>query len=110
MLNFSFERSHDAGILTFRGDITSRHNEDFKSALMVSISNAERVVVNFHEVSVFDRICLQTFCTAVRMAKRLRKSFVFNIFSVQKHIGGEVRECGFCDRLGCPLIRQPEDA
>ncbi|MFA5354620.1 MAG: STAS domain-containing protein [Thermodesulfovibrionales bacterium] len=108
MLSFSFQRQQGAGILTFSGDISSHHNEDFKSALMISISNSDKVVVNFDEVSAFDRICVQTFCAAVKIAKRLKKELTFSMVAMTEQarhngLACSIMGCGICGRKGCLL-------
>ncbi len=110
MLNVSFQRLHDAGILTFTGEIGSQHNDDFRSALMLSLSNAERVVVDFEGVSLLDRACIQTFCGALKTAKGLRKDVRFNLLSLKEKIRQNgflcVRGCAVCDGRICPLAQQ----
>ena len=110
MLNFSFQRQQDAGILLFSGEITSQYNDDFKSALMMSISNSDKVVINFDDVSTFDRICLQTLCTAVKMAKRLKKNLIFNIGALKEKarhngISCSILGCDMCNKEGCLLCQ-----
>ncbi len=111
MLNFSFWRQQETGILTFSGDITCQHNDDFKSALMMSISNSDNVVVNFDEVSSLDRSCLQTFCTALRVSRRLKKRVLFNLGALAEKarhsgIACTIMGCDMRNREGCLLLCQ----
>lgn len=110
MLNVSFQKLRGAGILTFTGEIRSQHNDDFKSALMISLTNSEKVVVDFEEVSILDRICIQTFCAALKMARKLKKELSFNILALKEKIRQNglpcVMGCGVCDRRICPLAQQ----
>ena len=105
MLSFSFQRQQGAGILTFSGEISSHHNDDFKSALMISISNSDKVVVNFDEVSAFDKICVQSFCATVKAAKRLKKELTFNMVAIRE----KARHNGItCSIMGCDMCGKRE--
>ncbi|MEW6739359.1 MAG: STAS domain-containing protein [Nitrospirota bacterium] len=73
MLGFRFEKTGDFGILTFDGEITAQHADRLKEALMVSLDNAEHVVVNFEKVSEIDVDCLCLFYTTWGMLARLKK-------------------------------------
>ncbi|NTU41606.1 MAG: hypothetical protein HGA78_00845 [Nitrospirales bacterium] len=108
MLSFSFQKQQGAGILTFSGDITACHNEDFKSALFLSLSNSDKVLVSFDDVSAFDRICIQSLCAAVKMAKRLKKNLIFNLFSLKEKalsngITCSLMGCATCGKRDCLL-------
>ncbi len=106
MLSFSFQRQQGAGILSFSGEISSHHNDDFRSALMLSINNADKVVVNFDEVSAFDRICLQTLYSAVKMAKRLKKDLIINMAAIRERaryngVTCSIMGCTMCGKRDC---------
>jgi anti-anti-sigma factor len=73
MLNFKFEKAGDFGILSFDGELTAQHADRLKEALMVSLDNAEHVVVNFEKVSEIDVDCLFLFYTTWGMLARLKK-------------------------------------
>ncbi len=73
MLNFRFEKSGDFGVLTFDGELTAEHAGGLKEALMVSLDNAEHVVVNFEKVTEIDGHCLRLFSMTRRKSARLKK-------------------------------------
>ncbi|MCL4456681.1 MAG: STAS domain-containing protein [Nitrospirae bacterium] len=73
MLNFRFEKSGDFGVLTFDGELTAEHAGGLKEALMVSLDNAEHVVVDFEKVTEIDEDCLQLFSTTCGRLARLKK-------------------------------------
>jgi anti-anti-sigma factor len=76
MLNFKFEKAGDFGILSFDGELTAQHADRLKEALMVSLDNAEHVVVNFEKVSEIDVDCLFLFYTTWGMLARLKIYFL----------------------------------
>ncbi|HAK89175.1 MAG TPA: hypothetical protein DHV16_10460 [Nitrospiraceae bacterium] len=73
MLNFRFEKSGDFGVLTFDGELTAEHAGGLKEALMVSLDNAEHVLVNFEKVTEIDPDCLQLFSSTCGRLARLKK-------------------------------------
>lgn len=73
MLNFRFEKSGDFGVLTLDGELTAEHAGGLKEALMVSLDNAEHVVVNFDKVTEIDADCLKLFSTTYDRLTRLKK-------------------------------------
>ncbi|MCK9565198.1 MAG: STAS domain-containing protein [Methanothrix sp.] len=110
MLNVSFQKLQGKGILTFEGEITSEHNDDFRSALMISLSASKKVAVNFDKVSSFDRDCLHTFCATLAMAKKEKKEITYDIRSLwetvqENHTAWSMR-CDVCHKGICPLARQ----
>lgn len=74
--NLIFEQSNDTAILTFNGDLTTEDCDRLRSALMSSIENSDRVVVNFERVINVDSICLQILCMARRISRRLKKFMI----------------------------------
>ncbi len=73
MLSFRFEKTGDFGMLTFNGELTVQNVDRLKEALMVSLSNAEHVVVNFEKVSKIDEDCLCLFYSTSGILSRLKK-------------------------------------
>lgn len=73
MLNFRFEKSGNFGVLTFDGELTAEHAGGLKEALMVSLDNAEHVLVDFEKVTEIDADCLQLFSTTCGRLARLKK-------------------------------------
>lgn len=73
MLNFRFEKSGNFGVLTFDGELTAEHAGGLKEALMVSLDNAEHVLVDFEKVTEIDADCLQLFSTTCSRLTRLKK-------------------------------------
>lgn len=76
--NLIFEQSNDTAILTFKGDLTTEDCDRLRYALMSSIENSDRVVVNFEKAINIDSICLQILCMARRISRRLKKFMILN--------------------------------
>jgi anti-anti-sigma regulatory factor len=74
--NLRFKQSNDTAILTFNGDLTIEDCDRLRSALMSSIENSERIVVNFERAINVDSICLQILCMARRISRRLKKFMI----------------------------------
>jgi len=72
-MNFKFEKSDGLGLLTFDGELTAERSNGLKEALMISMDNAEHVIVNFEKVTRIDRSCIRLFCIAFKKSKRLKK-------------------------------------
>jgi anti-anti-sigma regulatory factor len=70
------EQSNDTAILTLNGDLTKEDCDRLRSALMRSIENSNRVVVNFERAINVDSICLQILCMARRISRRLKKFMI----------------------------------
>lgn len=73
MTSFRFEKSGGLGIVTFDGELTAEFAGRLKEALMVSLDNAEHVVINCERVTKIDRICMHLLSLACRKSKRLKK-------------------------------------
>lgn len=77
MLNFSFEKSGCVGLLSFDGELTGERAGGLKEAIMISLDNAEHVVVDFEKVTKIDSICIKLIMLAYNKAKVLKKKIIF---------------------------------
>lgn len=75
MVDFSFERSGDIGILKLDGELDPDCFDDLMAALMTSIGNSEHLVIDLGQVKEFDPPCLRLLCVACRTSSRLQKRF-----------------------------------
>ncbi len=73
---FSFEKNGSIGILKCEGSLDADRAQTLQDALMVSIDNADHVVINCGEVKTIDSHCIQIFCTAHRIAVRADKKLM----------------------------------
>jgi anti-anti-sigma regulatory factor len=73
MLNFNFEKSGDLGLLIFDGELTEERISRLKEALMISMHNAEHVVVDFKQVTKIDPVCISLFSLLCKKSKKLKK-------------------------------------
>lgn len=76
MIDFSFEKSGNYGILRLAGELTGKYSGRLKEALMISLENAEHVVVNLKKVTKIDSLCIHLFALAYRKAKQLQKNLI----------------------------------
>lgn len=101
--NLIFEQSSDTTILTFNGDLTTEDCDRLRFALMSSIENSDRVVVNFEKAINVDPICLDILCTAKRISRRLKKFMILtgNFTAViRQRLGSNSCDCFMdCDFL-----------
>jgi anti-anti-sigma factor len=91
-MNFNFEKTGTLGLLTFDGELTEERSDRLKEALMVSLDNAEHVVVNFENVTKIDFICVQLFCQALKKAKRLKRHLTLT--GMQEDAYKKIEEAG----------------
>lgn len=77
MISFKFEKSGGFGLLTFDGELTEDRAGKLKEALMISMDNAEHVVVSFEKVTKIDLLCIQLFSIAYKRSKKLKKRLTF---------------------------------
>lgn len=111
--NLIFEQSNDTAILTLNGDLTKEDCDRLRSALMRSIENSNRVVVNFERAINVDSICLQILCMARRISRRLKK---FMILTGKSTAVGRQRlesngcncflDCAFLNNKNCILSKE----
>lgn len=78
MLNISFRKIKETGYLTLKGELVSSYADDLRSALMIALSNSERVFVDLKEVTKFDDPCIKMLCLFSVRAKDLGKYLIFN--------------------------------
>lgn len=85
MIYFYFKKIEDVGILTFHGDLTEDLASGLIEALMVSLSNAEHVVVNFERVTRIDNACIYLLSLAHRKSERLKKKLTLTGINFELH-------------------------
>lgn len=73
MTDFMFEWIGGVGMLDFSGDLTMERVEKLRHGLLVSLENADWVVVNLRKVTSLDAGCFPLFCSAHRVFTRLNK-------------------------------------
>lgn len=78
MLTVNIEHVSNVGVLTFSGEMISRHAGEFAAALMKAICSYENVFVKFETISKIDATVVQLLCTAARKAKFLKKQLIFD--------------------------------
>ncbi|MEN8264279.1 MAG: hypothetical protein ABFR82_12535 [Nitrospirota bacterium] len=70
-MNVSFEELENIGIFTFRGELTTKQEDDLKMLLMKAIHSSDRSVLNFRKVTKIDITCREllrkAYCTSVRL-------------------------------------------
>ncbi len=76
IMAFSFEKKGSVGTLKCEGSLGADRAQTLKDALMVSIDNADHVVVNCGKVKTIDSHCIQIFCAAHRIAVRADKKLM----------------------------------
>jgi anti-anti-sigma regulatory factor len=72
-MGFSFDCSGDVGVLTLNCNLTLENASRLREFLMVSLENADYVVVNFKNVTEAEASCLQMLCSAHRISMRSKK-------------------------------------
>lgn len=101
-MNFRFEKSGGFGLLSFDGELTVECADRLKEALMVSMDNAEHLVISFKNVTKIDCICLRLFCNAYRKSERLRKRLTLTGISPEMY--KRVEEfIGYNIPITCPM-------
>jgi anti-anti-sigma regulatory factor len=60
-------------LLIFDGELTDERADRLKEALMLSLDNAEHVVVSFEKVTKIDLNCIQLFYAAYKKSRKLKK-------------------------------------
>lgn len=85
MTDFRFEKSGNYGILSLAGELTSGCSGRLKEALMVSLENAEHVVVNLKKVTKIDALCVHVFALACRKARQLKKQLILTGIQPEAH-------------------------
>ena len=98
-MDFSFRKSRDAGVLALNGELVSQNADEFRTALMLSICNAERVVICFDDITKIDTICVRTFCTALRKSKTIQKYLIFD----RDYLRAKIRQDNIACSLGCEM-------
>lgn len=81
MMNFTFEKSGDVGILTFDGELDAGRIDELKAALMLSMNNAGHIILNFEKVTRLDDSCFKLLCSAHQISAKLNKRMTFASFS-----------------------------
>lgn len=100
-MDFSFMQSQGVGILVLSGDLKPGCVDDFRQALMVSLSNSERVIVNLKKVSEFDSACIRVFCKALKTSKKLKKHVIFDRDDLKRKVTRKGGACSVdCDLFG----------
>jgi|GEM_PF-6459729 anti-anti-sigma regulatory factor len=83
-MNFGFEKNGDIGVISFEGDLSSRHIDDIRSVLLLSMSSTNRIVLRLDDATNVDSSCMQMFCRTIRASKKLFKTIIMT--------GGRSRE------------------
>lgn len=87
MIDFVFERAGGVGLLNFSGSLTTEGIARLQQGLMISLENADYVVVNFENVTGVDIRCLRMFCSAHQISLRSNKRLVLTGLS-REVLGG----------------------
>jgi anti-anti-sigma factor len=96
-MDFRFEKAGELGFLIFDGDLTEENASNLKEALLVSLDNADHLVINFENVTKIDRFCLRLFCKACKKSEKLGKRLTFTGIShemckrVEEFVGYNIR-------------------
>ena len=108
--NIRFEQSNNTTILTFTDDLTTKDRDKLIAALMSSIENSDRVVVNFEKAINVDSTCLWLLCMAKKIARRLKKFMIltgkFTAVVRQRLESNSCScfiDCAFLNNKGCIL-------
>jgi anti-anti-sigma factor len=78
MKGFEFRKYGNAAQISFEGEILAGHAGKVQEALLISLNNADHVVVNLEKVSKIDSICAGIFNTAQQKARQLKKYLAFS--------------------------------
>jgi anti-anti-sigma regulatory factor len=70
-MKVSFEELGHVGIFTFKGELTTKQEDDLKILLMRAIHGIDRAVLNFRKVTRIDFTCREllrkAYCTSIRL-------------------------------------------
>lgn len=76
MKNFTYRRNGESGFLVFFGGISCDRLEEFRQALLLSMHNSKRLIVDLSNVTWLDPNCLQPICKTLKSARRLNRQIV----------------------------------
>ena len=99
MTDFVFEREGEIGVLNFFGTLTGESVAGLRQGLMISLENADYVIVDFRNVTGLDPCCLQMFCSAHQISLRSKKRLLLTGLKPEVFCG--VGEDGALHHSGC---------
>jgi anti-anti-sigma regulatory factor len=99
MADFVFERAGGIGVLNFFGSLTDECVTGLQQGLMISLENADYVVVDFRNVTGLDICCLRMFCSAHQISMRSNKRLVLT--GLRPEVFGGARESALLQDSEC---------
>lgn len=74
MFDFEYEQKGNSGMLRLKGELTEESADHLRSALKMSLCNADSLVINFEAVTSADEACLQYLREALSASEVRRKT------------------------------------
>jgi anti-anti-sigma regulatory factor len=105
MITTRFDQAGKAGVLTLNGELTLKHADEMRTALIKAIINADQVTLNIEKADKADLACLQLLCSAHRTCMRLNKRMALS-GALPDILNRAAVEAGFARCVGCDLDRQ----
>ena len=102
MLNCEFKKSDDGGAMLVAGELTAKHAAELRNAFVKALVDADRIDMDFGNVTAADLSCLQLLCSAHRTAQRLNKRLCF-VGRAPDALTAAMEEAGFPCFAGCSL-------
>jgi anti-anti-sigma regulatory factor len=99
MADFVFEREGGIGVLNFFGALTGESAAGLQQGLMISLENADYVIVDFRNVTGLDTSCLRLFCSAHQISLRSNKRLLLTGLRPEVFCG--VGGVGLLNHSGC---------
>jgi anti-anti-sigma regulatory factor len=99
MADFVFEREGGIGVLNFFGALTGESVSGLQQGLMISLENADYVIVDFRNVTGMDACCLRLFCSAHQISLRSNKRLLLTGLRPEVFCG--VGNAGSLHHSGC---------
>lgn len=79
-MEFTFSTFGNAGILSLHGRLVKDHEVKLREALILSVQNADHVVITFNNVREVDVHCFAVLCAACRISGSMHKRLILTGF------------------------------
>lgn len=101
-MDFNIEQSGAVGVMTIGGELTIRHADELRAALMRSLDAVDHLILNLDRVTEFDLSCLQLLCSAHRTSTKMKKQLTINA-NQSDALRKVIEAAGFLRHIGCAL-------
>lgn len=105
MQTATLDQTGKKGVLTLSGDLTIRHADELRTALIKAIISTDELTIDCSGAGSVDLAFLQLLCSAHRTFTRLNKRVSLTECRPEV-LQIAVREAGFVRSRGCSLDRQ----